>query len=169
MKRLLGLLIALTWVFTFTSCSSDSFEDELEYTQSTTGNEKVSIDPVAMEESLLSLINDHRVSIGLNELEISTTSYKYAEEHNDYMISQNSLSHDNFDERAEKIAAEMSAVSISENVARFYSSAEITMNAWLESATHRSAMEGDFTHTTLSVQLDKDGRPYYTEIFIKVE
>ncbi|SDQ10999.1 CAP domain-containing protein [Flagellimonas zhangzhouensis] len=169
MNRLFGLLIVLTWTLTFTSCSSNSFEEDLEYTQSTTGNEKITVDPVAMEDALLDLINEHRLSMGLNALENSTTSYKYAEEHNDYMISKNSLSHDNFDERAQKIASEMSAVSISENVARYYSSAETTMEAWLESATHRTAMEGDFTHTTLSVQLDKDGRPYYTEIFIKVE
>ncbi|GLU43394.1 CAP domain-containing protein [Allomuricauda sp. NBRC 101325] len=169
MNRLLGVLIVLIGTLIFTSCSSDSFEEELEYTQSTTGNEKVTVDPVAMEEALLDLINQHRLSIGLNALEKSATSYKYAEEHNDYMISQNTLSHDNFDDRAQKIASEMSAVSISENVARYYSSADATMEAWLESATHRTAMEGDFTHTTLSVQLDKDGRPYYTEIFIKVE
>lgn len=169
MIRLLGALGDLILVCTFESCNKSSFEEELEYTQSSTGNEKVSVDPVAMEEALLDLINEHRLSIGLNALENSATSYKYAEEHNDYMISKNSLSHDNFDERAQKIASEMSAVSISENVARYYSSAEVTMEAWLESATHRTAMEGDFTHTTLSVQLDKDGRPYYTEIFIKVE
>lgn len=169
MIRLLGALGALILFCTFASCSKSSFNEELEYTQSSTGNEKVSVDPVAMEEALLDLINEHRLSIGLNTLENSATSYKYAEEHNDYMISKNTLSHDNFDERAQKISNEISAVLISENVARFYISAEATMQAWLQSETHRTALEGDFTHTTLSVQLDKDGRPYYTEIFIKVE
>jgi len=85
------------------------------------------------------------------------------------MISKNILSHDNFEDRATKIAQETGAVSISENVARYYTTAEKTLEGWLNSSSHKAAMEGDFTHTTLSVELDKEGRPYFTQIFIKVE
>ena len=88
---------------------------------------------------------------------------------NDYMISKNTLSHDNFQSRAEKIAEETNAISVSENVARYYVSAEKTLEGWLNSSSHKEALEGNFSHTTLSVQLDKQGRPYYTQIFIKVK
>lgn len=170
MKRLYGSLLVILLIFTLVGCSTTSTqEEEQEYAEANLGNEKVTVDPVSMETALVKLVNDHRTSIGLNTLEDSASSYKYAEEHNDYMISKNTLSHDNFNARATKIAEETHAVGISENVARYYTSAEKTVEAWLNSTSHKTAMEGDFTHTTLSVQLDKDGRPYFTQIFIKVE
>ncbi|MER3375644.1 MAG: CAP domain-containing protein [Allomuricauda sp.] len=170
MKRLYGTLMAVGLALVVSMCSTSSIqEEEQEYTEAQLGNEKVTIDPVAMEQELLDLVNDHRSSIGENVLQNSPSSYKYAEEHNQYMISHNKLSHDNFNDRATKIAAETNAVSVSENVARYYTSSEIILEAWLNSSSHKEAMEGDFTHTTLSVQLDKDGRPYYTQIFLKVE
>jgi len=170
MKKLYGWLLVMVLVIALSNCSTSSTkEEEQEYTEATFGNEKITVDPTAMETKLMDLVNEHRASMQLNALKNSSPSYKYAEEHNNYMISHNALSHDNFDSRASKIAAETNAVSISENVARYYTSAEKTLEAWVESASHKKAMEGDFTHTTLSVQLDKGGRPYFTQIFIKVE
>lgn len=169
MKKLFGFGLALSFILVASSCSKTDLASELEYSEATVGNEKVVIDPVAMESELLNLINQHRLSMNLTALEKSETSYKYAEEHNSYMIAHNTLSHDGFDTRAAKIADETNAVQISENVARYYTSAEVTMDSWLESASHKKAMEGDYTHTTLSVELDKEGRPYYTQIFIKIE
>lgn len=169
MKKLFGTLLAVGLALVVSMCSTPTIEEEQNYTEAQLGNEKVTVDPVSMEEELLDLVNNHRASIGKIVLQDSPSSYKYAEEHNQYMISRNKLSHDNFEDRATQIAAETNAVSVSENVARYYSSAEIILEAWLNSSSHREAMEGDFTHTTLSVQLDKDGRPYYTQIFLKVE
>jgi len=170
MKKYSSVTLVMFFILLLGSCSKSSNEElEQLYAETNLGNEKITVDPVAMEEKLVNLVNEHRVSIGLNMLENSASSYKYAEGHNDYMISKNTLSHDNFDSRATKIAEETNAVYISENVARYYTSAEQTIKAWIESSTHKAAMEGDFTHTTLSVQLDKDGRPYFTQIFIKIE
>lgn len=169
MKKVYGTLLVIVLLFTLSKCSTTSTQEEEQYTEATLGNDKVTIDPVAMETDLLALVNQHRSAIGLNTLENSSVSYKYAEEHNDYMISKNSLSHDNFEDRATKIAEETNAVSISENVARYYTSAEKTLDGWLNSSSHKAAMEGDYTHTTLSVELDKEGRPYFTQIFFKVE
>ncbi|MDC6362282.1 MULTISPECIES: CAP domain-containing protein [Flavobacteriaceae] len=169
MKKLCSAMLLIATVALFTMCNSTSIEDEIEYTEATLGNEKISIDPNGIEDKLMDMVNEHRVSIGMNTLQDSPSSYKYAEEHNNYMIAKNKLSHDNFESRANKIAEETDAIGISENVARYYISAEKTMEAWLVSDSHKKALEGDYTHTTLSVQLDKEGRPYYTQIFIKVE
>jgi len=170
MKKYSSTTLVVVFLLLLASCSKSSTEElEQLYTETNLGNEKVTVDPATMEGELLSLINEHRVSIGLNILEKSVPAYKYAEEHNKYMISKNSLSHDNFETRAAKISQETNAQLISENVARFYTSAEKTIEAWIKSASHKEAMEGDFNHTTLSVQLDKDGRPYFTQIFMKVE
>ena len=169
MKKIYGKLLVIALAFVVSMCSTTSPDEEQEYTEALLGNEKVTVDPVSMEQELLDLVNEHRTSIGENVLQNSPASYKYAEEHNQYMISQNKLSHDNFNDRATQIAAETNAVVVSENVARYYTSAEKTLEGWLNSSSHKEAMEGDFTHTTLSVQLDKDGRPYYTQLFLKVE
>ncbi|MEZ4809683.1 MAG: CAP domain-containing protein [Allomuricauda sp.] len=170
MKRLLGAFFVIASVLLLSMCSTSSpSEAEKEFTEALLGNSKETVDPSAMEDELLDLVNEHRVSIGASVLQNSPSSYKYAQEHNEYMISHSALSHDNFQSRAAKIAEETNAVEISENVARYYTSAEKTLEGWLNSASHKEALEGEFTHTTLSVQLDKEGRPYFTQIFIKVE
>nr|WP_297784128.1 CAP domain-containing protein [uncultured Allomuricauda sp.] len=170
MKRLYGYLLVVVLAFALTDCSTTSpQEEEQVYTEAALGNEKTTVDPVEMESTLRNLVNDYRVSKGLNTLGNSAPAYKYAEEHNDYMISHNELSHDNFDSRASQIAEETNAIKVSENVARYYTSAAKTLEGWLNSSSHKEAMEGEFTHTSLSVQLDKQGRPYYTQIFIKVQ
>ena len=157
MKKYTSTLLIVGLVLLLASCSKSSTEelDQL-YTEASTGNDKVSVDALEMEEELLGLVNEYRNSIGLAALTASEPAYKYAEEHNNYMISKNSLSHDNFEARAASIAAETNAQKISENVARFYVSAEKTMEAWVASASHKQALDGDFTHTALSVQCTKN-------------
>ena len=91
MKKVYGIVLVIVLLFTLSECSTTSTQEEEQYTEATLGNDKVTIDPVAMETDLLALVNQHRSDIGLNALENSTVSYKYAEEHNDYMISKNSL------------------------------------------------------------------------------
>ncbi|MDC6365301.1 MULTISPECIES: CAP domain-containing protein [Flavobacteriaceae] len=170
MKKLFGAIFIVALVALASMCSTPSVsEEENEFNEALLGNEKIVVDSEALEKELLDLVNDHRSTKGLPVLEDSPSSYKYAEEHNNYMISKNELSHDNFNARATKIAEETTAVAVSENVARYYTSAEKTLEGWLNSASHKEALEGNYSHTTLSVQLDKDDRPYFTQIFIKVE
>ena len=59
---------------------------------------------VAVENELLNVVNDHRISLGFNALEFSQEAYTHANSHNDYMISKGGLSHDNFSSRASSIA-----------------------------------------------------------------
>lgn len=148
---------------------SSTVEEEKEFANTVLESEKATVDPSKMETEVLDLINNYRQSIGASTLTSNATSYKYAEDHNSYMISKNSLSHDNFESRASSIALEINAVDIGENVARFYTTAETVVEGWLESASHKKTIEGDYTHTTLSVLLDKEGRPYFTQIFMRVE
>ncbi|KQC30786.1 CAP domain-containing protein [Flagellimonas eckloniae] len=170
MKKLFYALWIIASAIGVSMCSkTSSLEEEQIITESLFEGEKVVVDPVQMEKDLFDLVNDYRVSVGSSKLQSSPTSYKYAEAHNNYMISKNKLSHDNFESRASGIASEINAVDVSENVARFYSTAELTLDGWLKSASHKEAIEGEYTHTTLSVQLDKEGLPYFTQIFMKVQ
>ena len=59
------------------------------------------------------------------------------------------------------------ALNVGENVAYAYSSAQSVVNAWLNSPSHRSNIEGDFTDFDISAEQNEDGKWYYTNIFIK--
>ncbi|MEX0313210.1 MAG: CAP domain-containing protein [Allomuricauda sp.] len=162
--------LAVTCIALLATCSKSSeVEEQTDLSGTFPSHEKLVIDASKMEEEVLDMVNEHRSSIGASTLISSPSSYKYAKDHNTYMISKNKLSHDNFDARASNIASEIDAVEVGENVARFYSSAELVVDGWLNSSSHKKTLEKPFTHTTLSVQLDKDGRPYFTQIFMKVE
>jgi uncharacterized protein YkwD len=119
----------------------------------------------SMESEVLALVNDHRVSRGLSPLEFSEVAYHYANEHNDYMIATGTLSHHNFTARATGIASEADAKAVSENVAKDYPSAALAIEGWLNSESHRKTMEGDFSHTAVSVKKDSEGNLFYTQLF----
>lgn len=128
---------------------------------------EVNQNAVAVEAALLEVVNSHRVGLGYNALEFSQVAYEYANAHNDYMIAKGGLSHDHFSSRASNIAAEANAEYVSENVAKDYPSAEQAFQGWLESPNHRKTMEGDFTHTAVSVKKDAQGNYYYTQLFYR--
>ncbi len=169
MKKICYAFLAVASAIVLSMCSeSPTVEEEIDLTGSY-GNQKIVIDASEMEQEVLEKVNEHRTSIGAKALISSSSSYKYAKDHNAYMISKNKLSHDNFDTRASNIASEIDAVEVGENVARYYTSAELVVDGWLNSESHKKTLEKPFTHTALSVQLDKEGRPYFTQIFMKVE
>ena len=128
---------------------------------------EVNQNAVAVEAALLEVVNTHRVALGYNALEFSQVAYEYANSHNDYMIAKGGLSHDHFSSRASNIAAEANAEFVSENVAKDYPTAEQAFQGWLDSPNHRKTMEGEFTHTAVSVKKDPQGNYYYTQLFYR--
>ncbi len=119
----------------------------------------------ALELEVLGLVNAHRESMGQAALEFSQVAYDYANEHTDYMISTGSLNHDNFTARASGISSKVAARAVSENVARNHTTAAQAVEGWLGSPAHRKTMEGNFTHTAVSVKKDPQGNLYYTQLF----
>ena len=120
-----------------------------------------------MEQEMMGLVNDHRVSLGYAPLAYSAVAYEYASEHTDYMIAKGSLSHDNFSARASSISREVDAEYVAENVAKDYTEVQQAFQSWLNSPSHRKTMEGEFTHTAVSVKIDASGNYYYTELFFR--
>jgi uncharacterized protein YkwD len=122
----------------------------------------------ATELQTMVLINNYRVSIGLNPLEkINHMSYK-SEEHDNYMIANNVVNHNDFVARSENIMKVLGAKTVSENIAYNYSTPESALNAWLASPGHKENIEGDFTHFGISIRENLNGRKYYTNIFAKI-
>lgn len=122
---------------------------------------------VAVEQEVLGMVNTHRANLGLDPLVFSEVAYEYANDHNDYMASTGKLSHDNFSARASSIAEVTNAEAVAENVAKGYTQAAGAFENWSESPSHRKTMEGDFTHTAVSVKVSADGVHYYTQLFYR--
>ena len=160
--KMFRALLPLAIVFTMVSCSSDDSGAATDKQVVTTYNYNET------ELKLVTLINNYRQSIGLNTLEvINHISYK-SEEHNVYMIDNNVVNHDYFQQRADNLIEVLGAERVGENVAYNYQTAESAMAAWLNSPAHKANMEGDYTHLGISVTTNPEtGRKYYTNMFIK--
>lgn len=163
--KLLRILLLVAIIFTMNSCSPDSSED----TSSSTSNQKaMAYTYNSTEIETMTLINNYRASIGLNELkEINHISYK-SEEHDHYMIANNVVNHNDFVSRSENIMQVLGAKSVSENIAYNYNSPQAALDAWLKSSSHKANIEGNFTHFGLSIRVSADGKKYYTNIFAKI-
>jgi uncharacterized protein YkwD len=154
-------LPAFLWVFALVisvSCTKESVDEPAI---------PVALNAVEVEQELLNIVNEHRISIGSRPLEFSALAYDYANLHTDYMVSRGTISHDNFSARASKIAAETNAKEIAENVAMDYPTAEAAFQGWLQSPNHKGTMEADYSFTAISVKRGSDGTLFYTQIFYK--
>ncbi len=121
-----------------------------------------------VEEELLTIVNQHRLDLGYESLAYSEIAYKYANEHTDYMIAIGDINHDNFSSRASNFCDEVDALSVSENVGKNYDTAIEAFENWYNSAEHRKTIEGNFSHTAISVKIDEYGEFYFTELFYLV-
>lgn len=162
-SNLFQLVFIMIILLIVDSCSSDdskSIEEaiptQMEYTFSSN------------ELETLDLINAYRASIGLNVLVRNNHISYIAEEHNVYMINNNIVSHDGFENRFENIVKVLGAINVSENVAYNYKSPQGVLDAWLLSPAHRKVIEGDFTCFGISIRESTIGRKYYTNIFAKI-
>ena len=161
--KMFRALLPLAIVFTMVSCSSNSSEDNAAANKVVT-----TYNYNDTELKLITLINNHRQSIGLNALEvINHISYK-SEEHNIYMIDNKVVNHDYFQQRSDNLIAVLGATKVGENIAYNYQNAESAFSAWMNSPAHKANLEGDYTHFGISVSIDPaTGKKYYTNMFIK--
>ena len=161
--KMFRALLPLAIVFTMVSCSSDSSDG------TPTENKVVTTYNYNQTElQLITLINNHRASIGLNTLEVvNHISYK-SEEHNIYMVDNNVVNHDYFQQRSDNFVKVLGAAKVGENIAYNYQTAESAFAAWMNSPAHKANMEGDYTHFGISVTIDPNtGKKYFTNMFMK--
>ena len=123
--------------------------------------------PTAYDDEILTLINDHRRSIGKPALAKNQVMWEQANGHSRNMASGRvPFGHDGFDARIATIRAALgSGGSAGENVAMGYNSAAAVVNAWLGSTGHRTNIEGNSTRTGISAVQTSTGTWYYTQIF----
>ncbi|MBF4488193.1 CAP domain-containing protein [Flavobacterium sp. CSZ] len=167
MKKMMCAMMFVVISIAMNSCSADGAEG----TDNSTTTETLVTNYTYNDSEIetMKLINDYRVSIGLNALEkINHISFK-CEEHNNYMIANNVVDHNDFTSRSNNIISVLGAKKVGENVAYNYRTSEAAVRAWLDSPGHKENIVGDFTHFGLSVTTDaKTGKKYYTNIFAKI-
>ncbi|MEZ7494687.1 CAP domain-containing protein [Leeuwenhoekiella aequorea] len=163
MRTFTTSLLALTFALFLTSCSQDEElmpveEAALEISADLTVEE-------AFAAEILSEVNEHRASLGLSALQNNSDSKVKAVEHTKYMATKGTISHDNFFKRSDYLKSK-GAARVSENVAFGYRDAKEVVAAWIKSEGHREALEGNFTHSGISVVKNEKGTAYFTQIFI---
>lgn len=149
------------------ACSADTAEG----TENSTSTEILITNYTYNDSELetMKLINDYRVSVGLNALEPINHISAKCEEHNNYMIEKNVVDHNDFVARSENITKVLGAKKVGENVAYNYKTSEAALKAWLDSPGHKGNIEGNFTHFGIAVTIDaKTGKKYYTNIFVRL-
>ncbi|MES2748385.1 MAG: CAP domain-containing protein [Bacteroidota bacterium] len=160
--KLIGLFTPIFLVVTLTSCSNDSSEISAP-TPTLITNYSYNSD----EFELARIINVYRDSIGKSPLEIvNHISYK-SQEHNNYMIQNNVVNHDNFQARANNLIQVLGAITVAENIAYNFSTPTATFASWLNSPNHKKNLDGDYTHFGLSITTSPTAKKYYTTMFIK--
>ena len=158
MKMRIPIIALVVFTLVISSCSKESISpvDVIEIQNN-----------VELEQQVLQSVNKHRTSLGKSILKFNATAYRYANEHTDYMVATGNINHDNFTNRASKIAASTSAEFVAENVAKDYATAAQAVEGWLSSTDHKKTIEGDFTHSAVSVKENTTGQFYYTQIFYR--
>tara|TARA_R110000772_G_scaffold20466_2_gene56797 strand:+ start:90589 stop:91092 length:504 start_codon:yes stop_codon:yes gene_type:complete len=122
-------------------------------------------DDSIMSNQIFIEINKHRTSNGMSSLKKGNSySYAYAVRHTKYMIENKQINHDDFEIRTQGLKFR-GATRVGENVAFGYATAESAVNAWLNSPSHRRAIEGNYTHTGFGVIKGSNGGYYFTELF----
>jgi len=158
-------IIAL--LITFASCSTESADEtpQVETSSNYTINNNYTYSQI--ENDVTDLVNQYRISKGLNPLEKINHISNVSEGHDEYMISINTLTHALFAQREENLRTTLGAVAVGENIAYNYSTAQSVVTAWINSPAHKANMEGNYTHFGIAVKTNPEGKMYFTNMFIR--
>ena len=124
--------------------------------------------PAQIEQKIFQLVNNHRRSIGVNELAWNETIAGQARLHSQSMAAGTvPLGHDGFEGRVALIAETIPWQSAAEIVALAATAAD-AVDGWIASLDHKPMLEGNFDWTGIGVARGKSESSFYaTEILIK--
>jgi|688.fasta_scaffold788014_1 uncharacterized protein YkwD len=138
---------------------------------SCTRQEDIQIEPQSYSHSVVELdlldkINHYRDSLGKGTLNIVEHASYICSEHNEYMISNGTLSHDYFYQRSENIKQVCGATRVGEILGYNYSLNSSVLRAWQTSPTHDTLIRSEFRRIGISISTNPvNNRKFYTVIF----
>lgn len=122
----------------------------------------------AEAQEFVTLMNDHRESLGLNRLEWHSSLASVAQAHSQDMKDRSYFSHDNPDGQdpfQRMTAAGITYSGAAENIARGQSTGQQVFDAWINSSGHKANIEGaSYTHHGLGYVADGH---YWTHMFAR--
>lgn len=125
-----------------------------------------------MVSSFMTLVNNHRDSLGLNPLVFDPDLSALATTHSKNMADKTTpFGHSGFSDRCSKARELMGLGNLcGEIVATGQSSAESVFAAWMGSSGHRAKIEeARYTHTGFGYFKNAQGEYYWSEIFLEVD
>lgn len=177
MQRGISYTIVLyisVFIVGISSCSSSKRSTTDSKTTTTTKSSKPALPrpstatvAPALEDQILTLINQHRKKKGLAALQNDPVIEAEARRHTMAMAThQSPFGHDGFSFRSKVITSKVPGVTATaENVAYGSKSAQEVVNGWLKSSGHRKNIEGKFKLTGIGVARDEKSVLFFTQIF----
>lgn len=128
---------------------------------------------IPFEEEVIKLINRHRKNLiyfmkPFPILKENRTLNRIATSHSKYMAKKNKASHDNFPRRVQWCKDYADAKNVKEIVAAGFGTVKGVVNSWLNSPSHRDAIQWPKS-VEYGVSVEKSGlhRNYFTVVFIE--
>lgn len=125
----------------------------------------------SIEQAILEQVNHYRITHGKRALRMNTYVANEARQHSRDMANHKiPFGHQYFPQRVKRIYAHVKQpMGAAENVAYNYKTASIVVNGWLKSPGHKRNIDGNYNQTGIGVVRDKQGRLYFTQMFLRAE
>jgi len=127
------------------------------------------INLATLNADILTLVNQHRRAMGLNDLQMIDVANAEAQQHSvDMVKGRTPFGHDGFESRVADIRKATGFISgAAENVAYGNLTAAEVVDGWLHSPGHKKNIEGAYNLTGIGTVQREDGVIFFTQIFIK--
>lgn len=121
-------------------------------------------------DEFVTLINNHRIDIGLDTLNFAAKLNSIAQSHSNNMAKGSVIfGHTGFSSRCAEARSAMGGGNLcAENVAMGQKNAEAAYSAWMNSSGHKANIEQlRMTHSGFGYAKSSSGTLYWTEIFLE--
>jgi uncharacterized protein YkwD len=122
-----------------------------------------------LSQQVLQEVNQYRAQHGLAALKMNSYLTQIAQQHSQDMASHKiPFGHAGFQQRFKQMRVKFAKFSgAAENVAYRYPTAKIVVNGWMHSSGHRRNILGNYKLTGIGIVYDKQGHPWYTQVFLR--
>lgn len=126
-------------------------------------------DDAAIQNAILFYINEYRQQHRLTPLKMDNRIVKEAKQHSIDMASHKmGFGHQYFHNRIDRLHSQIKNSNAgAENVAYNYKDAQDVVKNWLRSPGHKQNIDGNYNLTGIGIARDKNGKIYFTQIFLK--
>lgn len=169
---LFGFLIVAA-ISTFTACTHKMAPAAPAPGKSNNANNSTGnggFDAVTMQQDILANVNQYRVSIGLQPLQLLDAANLQAAKHSANMAARRTpFGHTGFEARVAAISTSLGVTvsAAAENVADGKLTAKQVVAGWLHSPAHKKNIQGNYSLTGIGCAVDEGGVIYFTQIFVR--